>query len=335
MINYALVIGIDDYQHKDLGKLKGAKGDAIDIKNWLLESGHVEEENCYYVIADNDMGTFRDEIEDEIKKLICQAKKTISNNNRLYFYFAGHGLGVRIDSTNNALCLTNWSREANRAALSSKEYFDIFIRFSLFRQVFFLADCCRNTRYNANPLPPDLNPDAPVGPYKTQSFLAYATQYRALTLEVMDQQNLIRGIFTRIFLKGVRGGAVNSEGIITTDSLKKYMKVHVPAEAAKFGFDQDPDMPSNLNDHDPLFPPIAGPPPVCTVLLTLKPHRQGKISLLDEHTNLVKVFYTGDHTQYEFRLSQGTYLLIDAERKESTFLDVKQLGHGKPLEFEF
>ena len=336
--DYALVIGIDDYENKDLRPPDGAKVDATAIYEWLKDKdgGNVPAANCYVIISRNKPpGPLRDEIEKNLRFLIGQATVNPYENNRLYFYFSGHGLGVEFDSLNNALCLADWSRESSRSALLSRHYQDIFIRFSLFRQVFFLADCCRNTRFQANPLPPNYDPRDPWGPHETRRFIAYATQYRALTLEVMEEENIIRGIFTKVFLNGVKGAAVNGRGEVTAGSLKKYIKVHTPAAALKYGFNQEPDIMHNLDDDEPLFPPTTQFLSTLSVIIRMHPKRKGIVRLLDENATELKVFHTLGGDLYTVSLAKGTYILIDKDRRQTLFLEVNSSKPDEFLEFEF
>lgn len=258
--NYALVIGIDDYvQGKSSGglkKLNGAKGDATAIAGWLTEETRiVDKKNCHLITSTGDpLGPLREKIEKELQDLIDDATPDPDSNNGLYFYFAGHGLGVDLDVDNNALCLANWSGLARRAALSSKEYQDLFVKFSLFRQVFLMADCCRNTRFSARPLGSDLDPDQPMGPHSTKRFIAFATQYRSKSFESVDKEGITRGIFTRVLLDGLRGGAADPKtGIMTPVRLKDYLDMNTPIEASKLGFIQEPDVHFNLRSDEILF----------------------------------------------------------------------------------
>ena len=258
--DYALVIGIDDYvqghSSGGLRKLNGANGDATDIALWLTEEARiVDRKNCHLITSTGTpLGPLRDRIESDLQELINDASHDPLSNNRLFFYFAGHGLGVDLDVDNNALCLANWSGLARNAALSSKEYLDVFIRFSLFKQVFLMADCCRNTRFSARPLASNLDPNQPMGPYNTKRFVAFATQYRGKSFETVDQEGITRGIFTRVLLDGLRGAAADpSSGKTTPVSLKNYLDMNTPIEASKQGFIQEPDVHFNLATGEILF----------------------------------------------------------------------------------
>src|SRR5690242_12562975 len=115
-MNYAVIIGIDHYEKKPLS---AAVSDAKDFAACLIEKNLVPDttENLKVLFSEttNQIANNLD-IDKAIDDVIQDAKKHRAENNRLYFYFAGHGIGVTYDKT--ALCLRLWPHWFNHCISS-------------------------------------------------------------------------------------------------------------------------------------------------------------------------------------------------------------------------
>src|SRR5687767_12810174 len=101
MARWAIVIGIDQYWRPD-ACLKGAVNDALKFSTWVIERAHVPEENVFLLLgpaadrsvpAKSARPTRRGMI-DVIDKLAAESRL---KGERLFFYYAGHGLSNRRD----------------------------------------------------------------------------------------------------------------------------------------------------------------------------------------------------------------------------------------------
>jgi uncharacterized caspase-like protein len=107
MQNWAIVIGIDKYWTQE-ACLKGAVRDALKMREWLVRSdgGAVPSRNVY-LLLDRDtsspspptgvkvLNAKRDSVIDAIEDLL---KLSHGQAERLFFYFAGHGIASCIHS---------------------------------------------------------------------------------------------------------------------------------------------------------------------------------------------------------------------------------------------
>ena len=108
MANWAVVVGIDRYW-SDAANLRGAVRDALSVRDWLLDpaGGNVPAENLQLVLAP---GPNSPPLDPELEQLPVGTKAniTVAINNliqlsggigeRLFFFYAGHGLTARISN---------------------------------------------------------------------------------------------------------------------------------------------------------------------------------------------------------------------------------------------
>lgn len=264
MANYGIAIGINDYTPPNQRGLKGLRGaipDATEVHKWMIEHGKVPSDNCILITSTSDpLHPDKTIVDTAIAKIIGMTLNNGGNADRLYFYFAGHGLGVDRDSENNGMCMANWNELLrDGAALSSKSYKQKFTNEGLFKEVVMWLDCCRNTKVNMNPgenpglmqMGPNLNP---------KWFVGFATQYQSQAFEststsIAGTSKEARGIFTKVLLKGLKGDAARDGRPINADDLRDYLRFHVPVYAQEDGYIQRPDVYHNTDSYDPmLFP---------------------------------------------------------------------------------
>ena len=259
MSNYAVVVGINHYtppENKGLRSLQGAIHDATEFYNWVTTNGGVPKENCHLILS-----TFDSENPKPIKKqvddaLIAINKAVVANDNRdadrLYYYFAGHGLAVDLDKYNNGMCMadwTEWSRDSS--ALSSKSYERKFLNEGLFKEVVIFLDCCRNKKYNFNPEGgPAIVRSGPNN--NTKYLIGFGTQSGNEAFENIKCPEP-RGVFTKVLLEGLNGSAEREGNRITTASLIDYVTIKLPAEAQEAGFSQEPEFPTNTSSTKTIY----------------------------------------------------------------------------------
>src|SRR5260370_10135729 len=231
--NYAIVVGINDYQPPQ-GNLKGAVNDAVRMWHWLTDpkGGNVPRGRVLLFLSSAPLNpppqfprsfypatksVFLEVIEREFK-----ARK--EQGDRLYFYFSGHGIADRHTLTlEQTLLMQDFTQNAGASANSFrvKDMLDFFKATDFSVQIFFI-DACNN-------LPPDWNTqELVVGQWTlplhvqaghvVQQFAVAATSPGGVTIELAG-----KGVFTEVLLEGLQGKAKAK----AYDPLRKHYAVKV------------------------------------------------------------------------------------------------------------
>lgn len=319
--DYALIIGINDYtppEEMGLRKLHAAIRDAQEFEEWFVGGGgrgKVCHETVYSSSAP--LRPVHEEIDRKFGLLLAEAEREPENNGRLYFYFAGHGMGLWTSASDNALCLANWSETRRNDALSSQKYHDLIVRYGLFRQVVVLLDCCRELKMVVTPRESVHQAMSARVYHNTEVFQGYATEYRQVAQEITGHNGEMRGAFTTALLRGLRGGAADQDGNIHSHSLKLYLDRHVPeVGVSPDGLIQVPEVHDGFKAQNSI---LCSVPPGWTVAckIRIKQHRIGPVSLVDHDG--IRVLEMEDPAGREFvvQLTHGTYILVDRQNLDS------------------
>jgi uncharacterized caspase-like protein len=229
-----IVIGVTRYP--GLGQhLLGAENDARAFHHWLIDpaGGAVPAANTRLILS-GDYDVFHhaeyaqpsggdvEEAFDELET-IAQGNRTQRVGRRLYLYFAGHGY-VTPDA-HSALLMANATPVRIGHHVLATAWARLFLHCGYFHEVLLFMDCCR--QYG---LPPDsmnrprwlqIAPaDRPIPP---RYFFAFAAVQGGIAQEREQHDGQFRGTFTRALLAGLRGGAVDSLGRVTAQSLAAYL----------------------------------------------------------------------------------------------------------------
>ena len=339
--DFAFIIGINNYkppEQRGLRPLNGAINDANAMEEWLLNptGGAIPLGNCFKITSTQEpLVPVQDQI-DAVADNLFEKARSLGGGRRLYFYFAGHGLGVMDDSRNTALCLSNWSETRRNTALSSTKYEDAIVRFGLFEEVIFFLDCCRNTKINVRPLHPTFDPIAPgESAGNTKVFIAYATQYQDQSFEIdtnileLEEAgpnvNILnkkdkRGVFTKVLLDALKGAAADTNGIINADNLRDYLTYQTPKEAKIHGYKQKPRIEHSFNANIPLFT-IANATAKIICKLQFAVYRDKEITLYTQE-GVFMVINPALTRTLSLELSPGMYLLEVKETGEKTAFQI-------------
>jgi hypothetical protein len=238
-MDFAVVVGINDYPY--YRDLKGPIPDAQEIYDWLIrENGGKEDKECYKLIISQgqpDPKPVYDQIDESFLDIFNYIDAHQLKNNRLYFYFSGHGLGVEYDD--NALCLVKWAENRRGYSISTRSYVNEAMGTGRFNEILFFLDCCRNRKIAASGSEPSWKNVKPLG--RANLFVAFGTEFQdaAYEIEVGQPGGEYRGIFTSVLLRGLNGESLNN-GAIDTDYLKNFLIKNVPLEAQKYELSQGP-----------------------------------------------------------------------------------------------
>ena len=257
MANWAVVVGIDRYW-SEAANLRGAVRDALSVREWLLDpaGGNVPTENLQLVLAP---GPNSPPLDPDLAQLPVATKANITvaisnliqlsggKGERLYFFYAGHGLTARVSNRDESALLatdfTSVSTDQSIALRSLWEYFET----TQFADQFFFVDACRNVppwgegsefEIGRWTLPRTRDPGAPP----VQQFILYATSPKLKATEVRDVAGEEHGAFTAALLDGLRGtGAAKAWSWqrnayeVRWERLADYVKKRVEREQRKVG----------------------------------------------------------------------------------------------------
>lgn len=213
-MNWAVVIGIDRYW-SERACLKGAVSDALKMREWLLDEkgGNVPEENLALILSPT-AGNEPADVEAVeatnaaiVSSIADLLKRSKGEGERLYFFYAGHGLTARVNQRDeNALVCSDFTEVLTTNSLALRSLWEFFETVQ-FQDQFFFVDACRNIPWeNVEfevgrwPLPRKRDPGLPPA----QQFILYATSPGLRSLEHQEAGNE-RGAFTEVLLDGLRG----------------------------------------------------------------------------------------------------------------------------------
>lgn len=323
--DFAIIIGINDYTpttQKGLKTLQGAVNDANKFETWLASAtgGNVPGANIKKIISSpNPLRPLQDEIDDAFLEIETAIKAKGGSARRLYFYFAGHGLGTLDNTTNTALCLANWSEYRRQSALSSEDYKDSINQYGYFEEIFFVADCCRNTKINIKPKAPTFSIPVPAqAAGQTKMFVAYATQYQDQSYEVESVESEMRGAFTTILIEGLNGGAANN-GNVGADDLRDFLIKETPELAKKQGYKQIPDISHTYANNTAL---VSSQVVQSIVNFFFGAARNNLVEIIDGELNIVETYDPSQKKNYSRPLPKGLYLLRDTVTDENKSFQV-------------
>jgi hypothetical protein len=219
MANWAVVIGIDQYWSEG-AHLRGAVRDALRMREWLVEptGGNVPAENVQLVVS---RAEHSPEVDPEFQPtLATKANIILAINNlielssgkgeRLYFFFAGHGLTTRVSNRDeSALLATDFTTVNTDHSIALRSLWEFF-ETTQFEDQFLFVDACRNVPLWAEggefavgqwTLPRTRDPGLPP----VQQFVLYATSPKLKAVEDRKTPGEEHGAFTTALLAGLRG----------------------------------------------------------------------------------------------------------------------------------
>jgi caspase domain-containing protein len=213
-VNWAVVIGVDEYGHDDL-RLSAAVADAEMFCKWVVDAngGNVPRENLRLLLArsrdrpegsQKERAPTKDNIVTAINEVVTASGGV---GERLYFFFAGHGITARVANRDESAIVTPGFDELHPdhslAIRSLTEFFET----TQFQDQFFFVDACRDIPWRDRefeigrwPIPRRRNPGQPP----VQQFILYATSPGLTAAEVGWPEEAI-GAFTEVLMAGLGG----------------------------------------------------------------------------------------------------------------------------------
>ena len=217
----AIIVGINEYLERNIPKLRGAENDAKEI---------------YFRLNDPDIGNFRSRVlvgQDatvrNIRGAISEIFWQTDQSDLVLFYFSGHGFA---DGYGDAY-LAPFDMVADEpyiCGISMAELNNIVSR-SQNKAVILILDCCYSgvaTTKGHQDMEPFKTPLENVS--GRNKIIFASAQDNVLAREVLtfkhanDDNPHAHGNFTGYLIDGLDGGASNSQGLISIESLRYYVE---------------------------------------------------------------------------------------------------------------
>ena len=241
----ALVVAIGNYM--ELTPLRGPGPDAIRFCTWLREKGGLKVENIKLVDANEQGKPVNSDIRDALIRLGVRHKKR--RGRRLYFYYAGHGLGPSFNEV--ALVPADAAQDLLvDACLGLNQCVDFFVKTGFFDELVVFMDCCRE-RVDVPTIKLPFAFEKPFDGAKppVNHFVMMAAGDGAKSFEVRNlseaEESTFRGLMTTALIEGLNGapGAIDAHNNVTSSSLSYYVANRVQQEATDRGLSQVVDKP--------------------------------------------------------------------------------------------
>jgi hypothetical protein len=287
--DFAIVVGINAYPRLRL--LHGALADAVRFEEWLRrpppEGGGLPEGNIERVLGTETVPTnpsaakpVQEDIDDALSRIGVERNERIGR--RLYFYFAGHGIGPSFDDI--GMLMAHAAMRLLGRNIGLRLYRSYFHNHALFDELVFIVDCCRDRIQGVEVSGPKFTNigDGPVG--QVVDFTVMAAVYGEKAFEPTDVAgDEPRGLLTAALIEGLEeGAAADGSGRVTATSLGAYVKRRVPQMAGDAKVRQEPEVGSVQREI--VFRTI--PVETITARILAPPGLAGDLVLLDD--NLVE-----------------------------------------------
>ena len=203
----AIVVGVNNYDAQSgLRALKYAVPDANLIKTALEKQG--------YVVR---LLTNRQANSNYILDAIEQAGQLLEpNQGTLTFFFSGHGFGDPRSGVNYLATSNTLSRNLKGSALSLQQVEQAIRRTRVKRAIMFVDACRDNPFIGKSVAQPTFLQQHGQG-----IKALYATEFGQLSYETPA---LGHGVFSHFLYRGLMGHAVEKDGVVSYDSLKRYVQ---------------------------------------------------------------------------------------------------------------
>lgn len=246
--DYGIIVGINDY--RGLRPLRSAHQDATRFYEWLTDpdGGAVPADQVKIILAPEPMPVdpfdgrpVQRDVDKALRDFGVEGGRV---GRRLYFYFAGHGVGPTFDEV--AMLMADAAMQRLNSNIGLRGYLSYFKNTGVFDEVVYIVDCCRDpapiakgtdpifTNVPANPLP------------RVADFIVLAAAYGEKAFDpAVTAEGERRGILTQAVMEALGGDqrAVDAQGRVTSSSLRQYVLERVPQLAAGAQLDQTPEVP--------------------------------------------------------------------------------------------
>lgn len=245
---WAVVVGVNDYQKPSVTDLRYAENDAKLFSSALCEVGGFEPERVFLYTTGSEKAEDRPLLTNLVYRMES-LRDVISENDSLFFYFAGHG--VEIDG--ETFLLTENADNRSRATLTMSalraELLLELLRDCNAKDTLIVLDACRNDPMAGrgtedNRLSESMSRGlvfAPKGDVSLEKSLAtlLACGVGERSYEWPEKQH---GYFTYHLVEGLKSQASDSTGEVNLAGLSRYVREKVSQDAKQAGHTQQPSL---------------------------------------------------------------------------------------------
>jgi hypothetical protein len=262
---YALLVGINEYQHAKLTPLKYAVNDVTELADVLKKAE-------YQVTLLTGAAGKKDEklapTKANIEKRLHEVVRRCQKGDTLLLAFTGHGLqfGAQKDAYYCPVDARPFETETDSLVSISKVYSELEASFAGVKIV--LVDACRNdpTPGRGRGLDADSAPTPPKG---VGVLFSCSAGQRAF-----EHDSLKHGVFFHYVLEGLKKEAADQQGRVTFDGLSAFVRDKVSDKVHELFPEQKPEQSPNVKAD------LAGRPPLLLALSSrASPTRPGKVAL--------------------------------------------------------
>jgi len=225
---WAIIVGVSDYQN--IAKLNFADKDADAFYTYLRSPQlNIPETNIKKLLNKEATAT-------NIFGALDWLTESVKENDRVFFYFSGHGDVEKRTIHQNGFLLAS---DAPAAAYMSKgtisikflqDYLETYIGINKAKQVLLIVDACRSGKLAGGSEGIQVTMQALGKPWAGQITKILSAQEGELSLED-PKWGGGRGVFSYYLMKGIQGLANrNSDNVITTAELAAYLPLAVADE---------------------------------------------------------------------------------------------------------
>lgn len=241
----AIVVGVARYPQFGLdgvssNDLKGPVNDAKEVANWLekeakahvtliTSNGHdhiPESTHCpASVWTVTDRRPNEQDLKTEFESYLSESliKRTSRLGKRLYIYMAGHGFMP--EPRHLALITANALADRYVPNIQATSWIDWFAEQLYFDELVLWMDCCAIRTFSYEGGKPLMKKEATRQDGRAKVFTAFAAGPALATFEgPIGPEGEVRGLFTDRLLRGLKGAAADSSGIVHTSDLIAYLK---------------------------------------------------------------------------------------------------------------
>jgi formylglycine-generating enzyme required for sulfatase activity len=229
---YALVIGVENYQDKQITPLTAAANDAKLLADALVKYAGFPADQV--ILLASDQATEKQPTRENILRRLSNLRAAIPSDGLLLVSFAGHG----IEREGKAFLLPSNAQVSGDVSLLEDTAVSVDtvkerIRQTGVKQVVMILDACRNDPTAGRADAPNNLSEAYTRGFnfdvRNQEVSAFATLYAtSVGSRAYENTEKKNGYFTLAIVDGLKGAASNSKGEVTLDSLKQYVQDEVP-----------------------------------------------------------------------------------------------------------
>jgi formylglycine-generating enzyme required for sulfatase activity len=224
---FALVIGVDKYQDKQITTLGGASNDAKSIADALVRYAAFPSDQV--ILLASDQPDERQPTRGNILRRLSNLRNNVPKDGLLLVSFAGHGM----EREGKAYLLPSDAQVSGDIALLEDTAINVEVMRDRIRQtgveqVIMLLDACRNDPAGRSDTPNNLTEAYTRGfnfDLRNKDIKAFATLYATdIGMRAYEYTERKQGYFTWAIVEGLKGGAANQKGEVTLEGLKKYVE---------------------------------------------------------------------------------------------------------------